>query len=224
MARIVNNSLLGKVYFVAVSSADNITRLTGLTGFIVYRSRNGSAAVIMTTPTITEISAANMPGLYCLTVDEDTALDAAYDEQTLAFHFTAAGMQPVTVTADLVRIDSIIKIIGPSVVAVPRTGSRNVLLKILVRQENGALVDPTGNVVDLTWTADDGVTLPVGLPATATRLSTGIYQVTYSLASTADKQQRYTLLASATVGSTAIADYFVVQHSITQPIALNING
>ncbi|TGS78419.1 hypothetical protein EN821_36990, partial [Mesorhizobium sp. M2D.F.Ca.ET.178.01.1.1] len=58
------------IYFVAVASTDLKTRKTGLSSFTVYRSRNGGTATVYTTPTITELSAANMPGVYSLLIDE----------------------------------------------------------------------------------------------------------------------------------------------------------
>lgn len=48
--------------FVAVDATDLKTRETGLSSFTVYRSRNGATPVAYTTPTVTELSGANMPG------------------------------------------------------------------------------------------------------------------------------------------------------------------
>ena len=59
------------VYFVAVDSTDLKTRETGLTTFTVYRSRDGAASAVMTTPTINETDTTNMPGVYELLLDED---------------------------------------------------------------------------------------------------------------------------------------------------------
>lgn len=91
------------IYFVAVDATDLKTRETGLSSFTVYRSRNGGAAVAMTTPTINEVSAANMPGVYELLLDEDMTLDAGDDSQEMVFHITHAGMAPVTRTIELYR-------------------------------------------------------------------------------------------------------------------------
>jgi hypothetical protein len=90
------------IYFKAV---DPFTQadLTGLSSFTVYRSRNGGAATIYTTPTITELSAANMPGLYSLLVDEDTTIASASDSEEMALYITAATMAPVTKTFELYR-------------------------------------------------------------------------------------------------------------------------
>lgn len=91
------------IYFVAVDSTDLKTRKTGLSGFTVYRSRNGGAATLYTTPTITELSAANMPGVYALTVDEDTTISSTSDSEEYVMHITVATMAPVTRTVELYR-------------------------------------------------------------------------------------------------------------------------
>jgi len=91
------------IYFVAVDSADFTTRETGLASFTVYRSRNGGAAAAMTTPTINETDATNMPGVYELLLDEDMTIDAGDDSQEMVFHITHTGMAPVTRTIELYR-------------------------------------------------------------------------------------------------------------------------
>lgn len=89
------------IYFVA-KDADG-ARLTGLSSFTVYRSRNGAAEVQMTTPTITEIDTTNMPGVYALLVDEDTTITSGADSEEMAFHITQASMVAVTRTVELYR-------------------------------------------------------------------------------------------------------------------------
>ena len=91
------------LYFVAVDSVDLKTRETGLTGFTVYRSRNGGTATVFTTPTVAELSAANMPGVYSLLLDEDMTIDAGDETQEMCFHVTQASMAPVTRTIELYR-------------------------------------------------------------------------------------------------------------------------
>lgn len=91
------------IYFVAVDSADYATRETGLTGFTVYRSRNGAAAAAMTTPTINETDSTNMPGVYELLLDEDMTIGSGNDSEEMAFHITVSGMAPVTRTIELYR-------------------------------------------------------------------------------------------------------------------------
>jgi len=52
------------IYFVAVDATDLETRESGLTTFTAYRSRNGGTATAYTTPTVAELDATNMPGVY----------------------------------------------------------------------------------------------------------------------------------------------------------------
>lgn len=94
------------IYFIAVDSTDLKTRETALGSFTVYRSRNGGAATAYTTPTIAELSAANMPGVYALTVDEDTTIAAGSDSEEYCVHITQASMAPVTRTVELYRRDT----------------------------------------------------------------------------------------------------------------------
>lgn len=101
--RIASGDTSREIAFVAVDATDYATRETGLTGFTVYRSRDGGAATAMTTPTVTELDATNMPGVYTLLVDEDTTIGAGNDEEQMVFHVTASGMAPVTLTVQLFR-------------------------------------------------------------------------------------------------------------------------
>jgi len=91
------------VYFVAVDSTDYVTRETALSSFTVYRSRDGAAAVAMTTPTVNETDATNMPGVYELLLDEDMTIGSGNDTEEMVFHITATGMAPVTRTIELYR-------------------------------------------------------------------------------------------------------------------------
>lgn len=101
--RIASGRVDAKLSFVAVDVTDLKTRETGLTGFTVYRSRNGGAATAYTTPTVAELSAANMPGVYVLTIDEDTTITAGVDEEEYVVHITQASMAPVTRAVELFR-------------------------------------------------------------------------------------------------------------------------
>ena len=101
--RIKSGSTTEYVYFVAVDATDLKTRETGLTTFTVYRSRNGAAAAAMTTPTVNEVDATNMPGVYELLVDEDTTLGAGNDSEEMVFHITQASMAPVTRSVEIYR-------------------------------------------------------------------------------------------------------------------------
>lgn len=94
------------INFVAFDSSDHTTRKTGLSTFTVYRSRNGGTATVYTTPTMVELSAANMPGVYALLIDEDTTIASGSDSEEYAVHITATGMDPVTRTVELYRRDT----------------------------------------------------------------------------------------------------------------------
>ncbi|WP_202322714.1 hypothetical protein [Mesorhizobium sp. 113-3-9] len=83
-----------------------MTRKTGLTTFTVYRSRNGGTATVYTTPTIAELSAANMPGVYSLLIDEDTTIASTSDAEEYTVHITQASMAPVTRVIELFRRDT----------------------------------------------------------------------------------------------------------------------
>ena len=91
------------IYFVAVDATDYVTFETGLSSFTVYRARNGAAAAAFTTPTITQVSSANMPGVYALLLDEDMTIDAGNDEEEVVLRITHAGMMPVTLKYELYR-------------------------------------------------------------------------------------------------------------------------
>ena len=91
------------IYFVAVDATDLKTREVGLSGFSVWRARNGGTAVAMTTPTVAEVSSVDMPGVYALLADEDMTIDAGDDSQEMVFHIDHAQMAPVTRTIELYR-------------------------------------------------------------------------------------------------------------------------
>lgn len=93
------------IYFVAVDSTDFTTRETGLTSFTVYRARNGAAATAYTTPTIAEVSASNMPGVYSLLLDEDMTIGSGNKSEEVVLHITQASMAPVTLIYELYRPD-----------------------------------------------------------------------------------------------------------------------
>lgn len=116
--RIPSGTIDKYMYFVAVDAADFSTRETGLSSFTVYRSRNGAAAAAMTTPTINETDATNMPGVYELLLDEDMTIDAGDISQEMVFHITATGMAPVTRTIELYKNDAnVVSISGDTTAA-----------------------------------------------------------------------------------------------------------
>lgn len=98
--RITSGATDLKVPFVATLAGRAVT---GLSSFTVYRSRNGGTATVMTTPTVSESSSSNMPGLYWLTVDEDTTIDSGHDNEMMVLHITASGMDAQRVEVELYR-------------------------------------------------------------------------------------------------------------------------
>lgn len=89
--------------FVAVDSTDGVTRETGLSSFTVYRKRENGSATAMTTPTVVEADATNMPGAYLLLLDEDTTIGSGNDNEVMTLHITATGMRPVTTAVEIYR-------------------------------------------------------------------------------------------------------------------------
>ncbi|TIS73343.1 MAG: hypothetical protein E5W99_25865, partial [Mesorhizobium sp.] len=61
---------------------------------------------VYTTPTITELSAANMPGVYSLLMDEDTTIASTSDAEEYCVHITQASMAPVNRVIELFRRDT----------------------------------------------------------------------------------------------------------------------
>ncbi|MCA0032757.1 hypothetical protein [Mesorhizobium sp. B263B2A] len=104
--RIPSGKVDQSIDFVALDSTDRVTRKTGLSAFTVYRSRNGGTATVYTTPTVVELSAANMPGVYALLIDEDTTIASGSDNEEYCVHITCATMAPVTRTIELYRRDT----------------------------------------------------------------------------------------------------------------------
>lgn len=94
------------IFFVGVDATDLKTREINLAAFTVYRSRNGGTLTAYTTPTVTQLSAANSPGVYALLVDEDTTIAASSDSEEYMVHITCVGMAPVTRTIELYRRDT----------------------------------------------------------------------------------------------------------------------
>jgi hypothetical protein len=89
--------------FIAVDDADLKTRVTGLTGFTVYRARNGGSSTAWTTPTTVEFSSSNQPGEYALLVDEDTTLSAGSDNEEMIISISHASMERVTRVVEIYR-------------------------------------------------------------------------------------------------------------------------
>lgn len=92
------------VYFLALDGGSSY--LTGLSsGFTVYRQRGSNSPAAMTTPTITEVDASNLPGLYKLLVDEDTTITTGKYSEEMVFRITNAGGGMLPATASTAIFD-----------------------------------------------------------------------------------------------------------------------
>lgn len=87
-----------KVALVAVDATDGFTRETGITGWTVYYSLNGGTATAMTTPTVAQLDATNMPGDYVLTIDE-SGMTSAKGE--LIIHASATGVAHISRSVEI---------------------------------------------------------------------------------------------------------------------------
>src|SRR3990167_475456 len=168
-----------KIFFVAVDSTDLKTRETGLTTFTVYRSRNGGTATVYTTPTVAELDATNMPGVYCLTLDEDTTIASGSDSEEYCVHTTQASMAPVTRTVELYRRDTT----TGNTLDVTATGAAgvdwaNVENKTTSNALTGTTIATTQKVdvetiKTQTVTCSGGVTVPAATLASTTNIAAG---------------------------------------------------
>jgi len=93
------------IFFVAVDPADFTTRETGLSSFTVDYALDDGARAQMTTPTISQVDATNMPGVYRLLLDESgmTTLDSGKDTMELCVHIKQASMADVTRVIEIYR-------------------------------------------------------------------------------------------------------------------------
>lgn len=87
------------VSFYAYDSTDHITPKTGLSSFTVYYSLNNGAAAAMTTPTVAEKDATNMPGWYHLAIDETEMVSS---EGELSLDIKTSGMDNVPSKVDII--------------------------------------------------------------------------------------------------------------------------
>jgi hypothetical protein len=95
---IKKEDVTAKTVILAIDSTDHITPKTGLTITSVYYSLNGGTATVMTTPTVDELDATNMPGIYSILIDE-AAMTAAEGE--LVITVSATGMDDVSKAIDI---------------------------------------------------------------------------------------------------------------------------
>ncbi len=104
MMRIPSGKVDQYLYFRAESTTGGPK--TGLSSFTIRRSRNGGSETSYTTPTVVELSSANMPGVYALLIDEDTTIGASSDSEMMAIYISATGMIPIAEFIELYRRDT----------------------------------------------------------------------------------------------------------------------
>lgn len=156
------------IFFVAVDATDLKTRETGLSGFTVYRSRNGGTATAYTTPTVAELSAANMPGVYALLIDEDTTIASGSDSEEYVVHITQASMAPVTRAIEIYRRDTT----SGRTLAVDSNNRADA--SVGAYQSGQVPLQPTtaGRTLDVTAGGEAGIDWAnIGSPSTAQNLS-----------------------------------------------------
>lgn len=162
--RVLNGVTDQYIYFIAFSSTNHSSRVTGLSSFTVYRSRNGGTATAYTTPTITEVDSTNMPGLYKFLLDEDMTLDAGDYSQEMALHITASTMDPVTRTIEIYRRDVDAPVKGIALSDIP----------FYMVDSTDHVTPKTGLTVTATVSKDAGAFASAA--GTATEIGSGLYQ------------------------------------------------
>lgn len=80
-----------------VDATDRVTEETGITSPTVYYSKAGGAATALSTPTFTELSATNMPGIYLLTLTTAMTDTAG----PLVVTVTKTGCAPASLVVDV---------------------------------------------------------------------------------------------------------------------------
>jgi hypothetical protein len=105
--RIANGDTSRKIYFAAKDATDKTTPETSLTNVVVYYSIDGGASTAVTTPTVAVPTdgATNMPGIFCLSIDEAgmVAVPASRDECEVCLHITSTEAAPVDRVIEIFR-------------------------------------------------------------------------------------------------------------------------
>ena len=223
------------IYFVAVDSTDFTTRETGLTTFTVYRSRDGGAAAAMTTPTINETDATNMPGVYELLLDEDMTITSGNDSEEMCFHITQASMAPVTRTIELYRP----KITAGNTLDVTATGAAgidwgNIENKTTANDLSATDIQLCDTVTTLTnlpaitagWLTAAGIaTDAIGSDELATSAVTKIWAQIVETVGSRTAQQAMSLILAAVAGVTTDSGATIKDSAGTNTrISATING
>ena len=125
------------IYFVALLAGE---RVTGLSGFTVFWSRNGGAATADASVTVNETSSANMAGVYEYLVTEGTTIDAGDDTQEYVLQISKTGMDPVTRVIEIYRP----KITVGNTLTISASG----ISEVNIKEVNDIAVTGIGTAVD----------------------------------------------------------------------------
>ena len=187
------------VYFVAVDATDLKTRETGLTGFTVYRSRNGGSLTAYTTPTISELSSSNAPGVYALLCDEDTTITSGAMEEQYCLQIAHASMAPVTLVATIKRA---IVTAGQTLTVTAGVGTAN------ATQIGGQTASASGTVTFPNATLASTTNITAGTITTATNVTTvnGLASSVITATSIASNAITSAKIAADAIGASQIAD------------------
>jgi len=209
------------VYFVAVDATDFTTRETGLSSFTVYRSRDGGAAAAMTTPTINETDATNMPGVYELLLDEDMTIGSGNLTEAITYHITHAGMAPVTKEIELFApanytIGTVTTLTGHTAQtgdSFARIGAAGAGLTALATQASVNTVDTNVDAI----LVDTGTTIPalLGTPTTS---------IAADIAAIAPEPQKNVALADIPVYMVDSTDHATPETGLTLTVERSIDG
>ena len=101
MQRVPSGTTTELMYFRAVDATDHFTSEINQSSYTVYRSRGGATDVLMDTPTIVQIDAVNMAGIYTLLLDEDMIITPGKLTEQMLFFITHVGMYPLEVEIQL---------------------------------------------------------------------------------------------------------------------------
>jgi len=105
MIKVLKKSTSTVITILMVDESDHITGKTGLSaGLTIYASKAGGAPAVIT-PTVTELSAANVPGVYALTLTADHVNTLG----DLQLHITGSGADPTDLwfTVSTMLIDDV---------------------------------------------------------------------------------------------------------------------
>lgn len=102
--RIASGATNAYLHFVAFSTSDHLTRVTGLTSFNVYIAASSASTGSTMGVTVGEVNSTQMPGVYRLQLADSSAVTvgSGFDSREICIHITSS-MDPVTRTFECYR-------------------------------------------------------------------------------------------------------------------------